>query len=91
MWTPAERREKANGQAGEGGGEDHMAVTSWPACETMMKQRRFKLAVALEVADRGDEDFTADNTAGGGVGLTTAGGEAGGVAEGGEGGVAKAS
>ena len=43
-----------------------------------MKQRRFKLAVALEVADRGGgEDFTADNTAGeGGVGDATAGGEA---------------
>ena len=63
-------------------------VTALPEGEAFVKQRRFKLAVALEVADRGGgEDFTAGNTAGGGgaegVGLATAGGEA----VGGEGGV----
>ena len=56
-----------------------------------MKQQRFKLAVALEVADRGGgEDVIAGNTAGGGgVDDATAGGGAvGGEGVGGEGGLA---
>ena len=62
-----------------------MAVTALPAGEAFVKQRRFKFAVALEVADRGGEDFTAGNTAAGGgeVGLATAGGGAVGGAGGG--------
>ena len=79
--TPAKRRKEANGQA-EGGGEDQMAVTACPAAEAFVKQRRFELAVALEVADRGEgEDFTAGNTAGGGE-IFTAGTAAGGEAVG---------
>ena len=37
-----------------------------------MKQRRFKLTIALKIADREDENFTADNTANEEVDLTIA-------------------
>ena len=68
--TPAERRaEEANGRA-KGGGEAE--VTNAAGGDFGM-HRRFVLAVALEVADRGGEVLTAGNTAGGGgVGVATA-------------------
>ena len=81
--TPAERRKKkANGRAGGGSGEGQITITALPAGEALVKQRRFKLAVALKVADRGEGDgFTAGDTTGGErVGDATADGEAGGVA-----------
>ena len=73
--TSAKRRKKTNDQT-EGSEKNQMTITAMPAGEAFVKQRCFKLAIALKIADRKGEDFIADNAADGEVDLTTANGGA---------------
>ena len=81
--TPAEKKKEAGGQAKNEGEGGQKAVTAWPANGALVKQRRFILAIALKIADRGEGEIFTAGAAGGGkkVYNTTAGGGAVGGAE----------
>lgn len=76
--TPAKKKKEVDGQAKNEGEKDQKAVTAWLANETLVKQRRFILAIALKIADRKKGEIFTAGAAGKGkkVYNTTAGDEA---------------